>query len=345
MTQQVFTFAVIAYAVLSLGWFLFRFFRKPRSLWLGLSFLAAVAGLFALAALMLMRFWGSSWVDYTLIAGAGLVILVLMTFPMALIVSLLTSGARLIRREGFSLSHALSLGLGVFYMLYLLFWPTLGERIRNGFLDFLYDFLSYCFMATAAIFAVYTVTSLLSLIPRRRAYRYIIVLGSGLRHDGTVTPLLKSRVDKGIECYRQNPGSLLIMSGGQGPDEVIAEAEAMTRYALSLGIPNEDIVAEDRSTNTYENLLFSKRKIEESGRGEGRALLVTTRYHVLRALLLSKALDIPCDGRGSKTKLYFSINAFVREWIACLVLYKKSYIAVLLAGLVMIAASHLASIG
>lgn len=333
MTQHIFITVVIAFAAFSMAWFFFRFFKKPRSLWLGVSFLTAVTGLLGLVTLLLVRFWGSRWAEYALIAGVALVLLVLMTFPFALIASLLSSGTRLIRREGFSLSHALSLGLGVFYMLYLLFWPILGGKIESGLLDFLYDFLTYCFVVTAAIFAVYTVTNLLSLIPRRRKYQYIIVLGSGLRRDGTLTPLLAGRVDKGIENYQTNPGSLLIMSGGQGADEIVAEAEAMRRYAVDRGVPTTDIITEDQSTNTYENLLFSKRLIEQHTRGEGRILLVTTRYHVLRALLLSRELDIPCDGQGSKTKLYFSINAFVREWIAYLVLYKRSYIALLLLGL------------
>ncbi len=341
MNSQFIVFmAAAAFTAAGLSWFLICFYREPRSLWLGLSFLVAVLGLMSLIALTLVML-DTGLANMMVISGVMLAVFSLMLLPVAVVFSLITSGARLIRREGFSLSHALSLGLGVLYMLYLLFWPMLGAGIQSVFLDFLYDFLSYCFMATAAVFVVYWVTNLLNLLPRRRTYRYIIVLGSGLRRDGTLTPLLAGRVDKGIESYRNNPGSLLIMSGGQGPDEVIPEAEAMRGYAQSLGIPGEDIFAEAGSTNTHENLMFSKQLIEKSGRGEGRILLVTTRYHVLRALLLAKSLDIPCDGRGSKTRMYFSINAFVREWIAYLVLYRKSYLILLLIGLAATVAAYL----
>lgn len=335
--------AVVVFSAITLGWFLFRYYRKPRSLWLGVSFMAAMLGLLALSILLLVQFSSNQLVNVVLVLGIAAAVFGLMLLPFAVVFSLITSGSRLIRREGFSLSNSLSLGLGIFYILYLLFWPMLRGKVSSELLDFLYAYLSFCFVLTSGIFVVYTVTSFLNLIPRRRKpYKHIIVLGCGLGRDGmTVTPLLAGRVDKGIQVYRNNPGSLLIMSGGQGADEKIAEGQAMKDHALAQGVPEEDILVEDRSTSTRENLMFSRQLLDQSGRGEGPVLVVTTKYHVLRALLLAKELDMPSEGRGSKTKLYFSINAFVREWIAYLVLCKKSYIVLLLAGLAVIAAAYM----
>lgn len=73
-------------------------------------------------------------------------------------------------------------------------------------------------------------------------------------------------------------------------------------------------------------------------------LVVTTRYHVFRALLLAKNLGIECDGRVSKTKFYFSINAFVMEWITYLVLWRKKYFLVLAGGFVVIGLGYLLKI-
>ncbi|WP_161947224.1 YdcF family protein, partial [Streptococcus suis] len=70
---------------------------------------------------------------------------------------------------------------------------------------------------------------------------YVVVLGAGLIGN-KVTPLLASRIDKGIAIYQKQPGSKLIMSGGQGPDELIAEGQAMANYALEKGVPAEDIL-------------------------------------------------------------------------------------------------------
>lgn len=147
-------------------------------------------------------------------------------------------------------------------------------------------------------------------------------------------------VDKGIEAHRENKESFLILSGGQGKDEKIPEGEAMKNYALKQGVDESNIIVENKSVSTRENLLFSK-AIIDSHHMEGNILVVTNRYHVLRALLLAKQLRIPCDGKGSKTKLYFSINAFIREWIAYLVIWRKPFIVVLIIGFIFTALTSL----
>ncbi len=86
------------------------------------------------------------------------------------------------------------------------------------------------------------------------------------------------------------------MSGGQGPDELIAEGQAMANYALEKGVPAEDILIENQSTNTEENLKFSYALMKPGS----RFALVTNYYHVFRALLLARQLRIKCIGYGAK---------------------------------------------
>lgn len=137
--------------------------------------------------------------------------------------------------------------------------------------------------------------------------------------NGTeVTPLLASRIDKAIKLWRRRPQEVtLIMSGGQGPDEVISEGEAMKAYALRQGVPQSAILVDNQSRNTHENLQFSY-KLMEKGRED--FVIVTNYYHLLRALILARRLGLKCQGYGAKTKLYFSINAFLREFIGYLTL-------------------------
>ncbi len=118
----------------------------------------------------------------------------------------------------------------------------------------------------------------------------------------------------------------------------------MKNYALQQGVTRSSIVVEDQSTTTRENLLFSGAIIEKFGE-EGNILVVTTGYHVLRAVLLAKNLGIKCDGGGSKTKLYFSVNALVREWIAYLVIWRKKYVLVLLISFFIIGLQYVFSYG
>ena len=92
--------------------------------------------------------------------------------------------------------------------------------------------------------------------------------------NGSVTPLLAHRVERGVEMWRRNPGSALVMSGGKGADEAQPESHAMRAYAESLGVPAEAILVEDKSTNTQENLKHCARLLaEKDGDNAGRSLL------------------------------------------------------------------------
>ena len=91
-------------------------------------------------------------------------------------------------------------------------------------------------------------------------------------------------------------------------------------------MPAEAILVEDKSTNTQENLQFSSRLFaERDGGNAGRILVVTDNYHVFRALLITRELGIPADGVGSHVRLYFSLNALVREWVAYVSLRRAFY--------------------
>lgn len=339
---SVISLTLLSFAILGVTWFIYQYKKEKRSLWLGISFLAALTTLLALVAFILVSISDIGIVRVLLIVGGVLIAFVLMLFPLVLIISMLTSGIRLIKREGATLSHMLSLGFGIAYILYLVIWPMLKGVPKSGFFNFLYAYLSFCFFFTLTIFVMYTITNILNLIKNpRKKYKYIIVLGSGLKNGNQVTPLLASRIDKGIEAYHQNRGSFLVLSGGKGEDENISESEAMKNYAVQNGVSELYILTEDKSVNTRENLLFSKQVIENHEKvDKGELLVVTTNYHVLRALLLAKRLGIACDGRGSQTKLYFSINAFVREWIAYLVIWRKKYVTILAGGFILIAVAH-----
>ena len=126
-----------------------------------------------------------------------------------------------------------------------------------------------------------------------------------------MTPLLAGRIDRGIEIYRKNPGSKLIMSGGQGADEEVPEGVAMTRYAISRGIPEADIIVEDRAVNTRENLLFSYALMPEVAEGKTpKVAVATTSYHLFRALLLARSLGLKCWGRGGSYEGVFCGECF-----------------------------------
>ena len=104
---------------------------------------------------------------------------------------------------------------------------------------------------------------------------YVLVLGCRIRPDGSLYPLIRGRVDRAIDFVNAQleatgKRAVLIPSGGQGEDEPMAEGEAMARYMRERGVPEDGILPETRSKTTRENLLFSRRLIEERG-GPARA--------------------------------------------------------------------------
>ena len=164
---------------------------------------------------------------------------------------------------------------------------------------------------------------------------HILILGCKITKDGGLTKLLQSRTDRAVEFARMQKEKtgrdiFFVPSGGQGSDEVIADGTAIGRYLASIGIPHEQILVEDRSTNTIENLRFSNDLIRAQA-PDAKVAFSTTNYHVFRAGCYADELDIPMEGIGARTKSYFWINAFIREFIATLHYERRSHIRMLLA--------------
>ena len=162
---------------------------------------------------------------------------------------------------------------------------------------------------------------------------FLIILGCGLRKDGTPTPLLRGRIDRAVEFARwqkEETGKDLtfITSGGQGPDEIISESRSMKTYLLSQGIPEERIIEEDQSRTTFENMSFSKEKIFAL-KPEGKTAFATTNYHVFRSGLFARRVKLRALGVGAKTKWYFWPNAAVREFVGLLTAHRLKQFLIL----------------
>lgn len=155
---------------------------------------------------------------------------------------------------------------------------------------------------------------------------YVIVLGAGLKGEG-ITLTLRNRLDKTIEYLeKQEKECKIIVSGGQGKGEDISEAEAMKKYLIEKGVEEELIIMENKSTNTLENLAFSKNiieKIEENNIENCKATLITTDFHAFRSNMLAKHLEYNnISFYTSKTEILLLPIQYFREALAVI----KSYI-------------------
>lgn len=113
---------------------------------------------------------------------------------------------------------------------------------------------------------------------------YMIVLGAQWKNSGP-SYVLQKRLDAAAAYLLENPDTIVIVSGGQGSNEPISEAEGMAGYLRDAGIEAERIVLEDQSTDTNENLEFSAEYLEES---EDRVVIVTNDFHVYRAVKIAQ---------------------------------------------------------
>ena len=279
----------------------------------------------------------------------------LIIFPIAVVTFFLVtiSNINLIIKEGLSIRNLLGLILGIFICIS----TVLPDKIYNFLMKkqlvdiynlnsigpYIYDFLEtlvYLSIAYLECILIGTIIIAIKSVTKKDNYNkdYIIILGCQIKKDGSLPPLLKGRVDRALE-FRNNQlketgkDLIFIPSGGQGNDEIMPEGKAMSNYLVEHGINKNKILIEDKSQNTYENIKFSNELIKKEN---ANICFSTTNYHVLRAGLIATEQGLKLDGIGSKTKFYFWVNAFIREFVGTLYSEKKKHFIVILIIIILI---------
>ena len=131
-------------------------------------------------------------------------------------------------------------------------------------------------------------------------YDCIMILGAGVRPDGSPSPMLKERLDKGIELYFAGVAPKILMSGDNQSDPLhYNEVENMRRYALAQGVPSEDIFCDHAGICTYDSAYRLYHVF-----GAHRAILVSQRYHLYRALFDAASFDIQAIGVAADVEEY-----------------------------------------
>lgn len=316
--------------LLCFGRFIWIITHERRSLRAGVSLVITLFSFLFLGVVILVNIADldphyKDWILPLFVIALFAVMAGTIIFALTLIIMFFYDGIKIIIKEGNRWTNYLSLGMGISIIFFLFLYPLVGRISHDSWLKYPYIFLWLVIIYLVTIMMMYTLTSWINLINWHMPHLdYIVVLGAGIM--GTkVTPLLAARISRGIEIYHKNPGSKLIMSGGQGPGEDIPEAVAMAEYAEKLGINKNDIIIENKSKTTQQNLQFSHALMKLNS----RFCIVTSSYHVYRALVLAKRQGLKCTGYGAKTKWYFTLNAFVREFIAYLVITKKMQLTII----------------
>ena len=143
---------------------------------------------------------------------------------------------------------------------------------------------------------------------------YVVVLGAKVNKDGPSVSLW-DRICAAYEYAERYQHTTLVLSGGQGSDEPITEAECMYRELVFLGVDPNRLWLEVDATSTWENLHFSMDLIEEkTGQRPTKIGVLSSEYHLFRASLFAKACDVEFVGIPARTSRWGQrINHFMRE--------------------------------
>ena len=312
------------------------FFAYRTILDLGLALYFAIMT-FIFGGVVVMYFFRPEYFNASLFfdyAGNALSLVVTFSSPLIVIFAafMALSNLKLITKEGFRPVNLLGIFIGVFMILGALLCFYLLQYAPFLIYTEAKDIILYVLKTALASAFVYFVCILFATIAcLQRAARYkpafnkdfIVILGCAIKKDGSLFPLIRGRVDKAIEFYRnqlQATGkkAIFVPSGGQGSDEIISEGEAMKRYLIEQGIEEEQIMAETESTTTLENMKFSQALIDKVKPG-AKVAFSTTNYHVFRGGMFAREAGMHASGMGSRTVWYFWPNAEVREFIGLIV--------------------------
>ena len=137
----------------------------------------------------------------------------------------------------------------------------------------------------------------LSELKNKNDYDCIIVLGAGIWGDKP-SPMLQDRLDEAIKLYEEGKAPKIIMSGDNG-QEGYDEVNVMKDYAIEKGIPSEDIFMDHAGFSTYESIYRAKEIFQVK-----KAIIVTQKYHLYRALYIANKLDLDVIGVGADPRTY-----------------------------------------
>ncbi|WP_158676489.1 YdcF family protein [Tessaracoccus sp. OH4464_COT-324] len=293
---------------------------EPRSVWPGFLFTFALLALLAQVLAWLNQVPEIPYAGPVLAFGNIALLALLLFSPVILGVFLCVNFCTMLRKEGLTRATMIIGFLGALILGYLICLAVFG--IYGSPISVALFLVSPIFVALGFGFFCFLCYSLFYNWYFARfggQVGAVVVLGAGLRDGLTVSPLLARRVDRGLRLARSgwddNRDVLLVLSGGQGPDERIPEAKAMSDYALEQGAKSDLVVLEDRSTTTRENLEFSAELLRKYG-VTGPVAVATSDYHAFRGATMMRRAGISGYAVGCRTARYYWPAAMVREFLA-----------------------------
>ncbi|MGM9612070.1 MAG: YdcF family protein [Butyricicoccus sp.] len=144
---------------------------------------------------------------------------------------------------------------------------------------------------------------------------YVLVLGAHI-YDDRPSAALQSRLDVAAKLLEENSDAKLVLCGGQGPDEIMPEAHMMYDYLVKKGVPEGNLLVEDESNNTIQNIANAKAEFDLAGK---KTAVITSEFHLARARRLMEQAGLENAGMPAPTP-YVSLRlvCHLREYCSTL---------------------------
>ena len=162
-------------------------------------------------------------------------------------------------------------------------------------------------------------------IPPVGEYDAIIVLGAQVKPDGEPSLQLQWRIDAAAKAWQERP-SLIVVCGAQGSNEPAPEAHVMRDELVKQGVPADMVLMDAESFNTRQNIAHAAKLLE--GRDVDHVLVVTSDYHLPRAMAIAEDAGLDASGIGAPTKLglRFWVKNHGREGLAWIKYWMQKYL-------------------
>lgn len=160
-------------------------------------------------------------------------------------------------------------------------------------------------------------------VSARENYDAIVVLGAQVKPDGQLSLQLTWRMDEAYALWEKQP-CLIVTCGAQGANEPAPEGQVMKEYLMAKGVPEGQILVDDTSFNTRQNLRNAARLLESAGAKQ--VMIVTSDYHLPRAMALAQDMGLSSSGKGSPTKAEYWLKNYTREALSWLKYWGQKYL-------------------
>lgn len=187
---------------------------------------------------------------------------------------------------------------------------------KTKVMKYLYKTINVCFIIFAVYGAMVTLLMTYSAMKAPSQNATAVVLGAQVKPWGP-SAVLYGRISGANRYLAGNPEAVAVLSGGQGADEPISEAQSMHETLTEMGIEADRLYLEDKSTNTTENINFSMQVIEKNNLNSEIAI-ATDSYHQLRAQIIARQQGVKGNvgAINSDTSFLYIPTFAVREWFA-----------------------------